>query len=397
MKTIYLLDEITEATKEKARAKGYRFADTQTPEAIFVRSKQVPDALITAELAVIARSGSGTNTINIDKCTENGTVVFNSPGVNANAVKELVLTNLFLSVRPLDKAHEVMSQIEVEIAKGNIAGDAVLATAEERRSTLIGEELTGKTIGILGLGEIGERLAEACYHLGMDVIGYARTQKDSMYFEQTAALSELLKEADFVVVLLPLNDQTQGLINEEAFASMKPEATLLNFGRGEIVDETAVLKALDSGRIKQYITDFPTASVVQHPKVVTYPHIGGTTVDALTAGDRIVFARMDRFLRYGTIKESVNFPEVTLPFLAPYRLTIFHKDAPGALAPLLKLLSDAAIDIAHLASERKAGMAYTIIDVAEQKVEEVQQAAAMLQEVPQVHRVRLLHSPHLDV
>lgn len=394
MRNIFLLDDITEPTKSKAAQKGYTFHDSVTPEAVFVRSKQVPDSLITPELAVIARSGTGTNTINIEKYTENGTVVFNSPGVNANAVKELLLLNLFLRVRPVEKAYEIMAQIKEEVLQGIIPADSVLDVAQERRTTIIGEELAGKTIGILGLGEIGERLAEACFHLGMDVIGYARTQKDSQYFEQTAELAELLEEADFVAILLPLNDQTRGLINTESLAHMKSEAILLNFGRGEIVDETAVLAALNQGTLTQYITDFPTANLLNHSQVICYPHIGGTTIDALTAGDQVVFANMDRFIRYGTIKEAVNFPQVTLRFLAPYRITIFHKDAPGALAPLLRLLSEAAVDIEHMASERKAGMAYTIIDVADQE-KEVQQAISLLRELPQVHRVRLLRNPHL--
>lgn len=396
MRNIYLLDKITEPTKSRAIKKRYSFQDSATPEAIFVRSKQVPDAMITPELAVIARSGTGTNTINIEKCTENGTVVFNTPGINANAVKELILANLFLHVRPLKKAHTVMAQIKEEARQGKIAAADILAIAEERRSAIIGEELAGKTIGILGLGEIGERLAEACFHLGMDVIGYARTQKESQFFEQTAELSELLQEADFVVVLLPLNEQTSGLINEAAIAQMKPDTVLLNFGRGEIVEETAVLSALDQGILKQYITDFPTAALLNHPQVICYPHMGGTTIDALIAGDQVVFARMDRYLRYGTIKEAVNYPQVTLPFLAPHRITIFHKDAPGALAPLLKLLSEAAIDIAHLASERQSGMAYTIIDLAEHDTKGLAAVAALLRELPQVHRVRLLRNPHSD-
>lgn len=221
METIYQLDKMTETIAKRAIKKGYSLKNQAAPEALFVRSSTVPNELITPELAVIARSGTGTNTIDLARCTQNGTVVFNSPGVNANAVKELVLSNLFLSVRPLFKAIQTVADLQEELTSGQIEAEEVLKVAEERRKEVIGEELAGKTIGILGLGEIGERVAKACHQLGMEVLGYARTKKAAHDYEQVSDLQMLLTESDFVVVLLPLSQETKGMLNRQTIQQMK--------------------------------------------------------------------------------------------------------------------------------------------------------------------------------
>ena len=378
METIYQLDKMTETIGKRAIKKGYTLKNQAAPEALFVRSSTVPNELITPELAVIARSGTGTNTIDLARCTQNGTVVFNSPGVNANAVKELVLSNLFLSVRPLFKAIQTVADLQEELASGQIEAEEVLKVAEERRKEVIGEELAGKTIGILGLGEIGERVAKACHQLGMEVLGYARTKQ------------MLLTESDFVVVLLPLSQETKGMLNRQTIQQMKKNAVLMNFGRGEIVEEAAVLDALAKNQLKQYITDFPSAGLIGQPKVLCYPHIGGSTTNALEKGDHVVFDRMHAYLRAGTIQESVNFPHAELPFLAPYRLALFYHDKPGAFAPLLRIISEAGVDIDNLASERKAGVAYTLIDLDETNETLLQDLQQQIQQETAIIRARLI-------
>ena len=364
METIYQLDKMTETIAKRAIKKGYSLKNQAAPEALFVRSSTVPNELITPELAVIARSGTGTNTIDLARCTQNGTVVFNSPGVNANAVKELVLSNLFLSVRPLFKAIQTVADLQ--------------------------EELAGKTIGILGLGEIGERVAKACHQLGMEVLGYARTKKAAHDYEQVSDLQMLLTESDFVVVLLPLSQETKGMLNRQTIQQMKKNAVLMNFGRGEIVEEAAVLEALAKNQLKQYITDFPSAGLIGQPKVLCYPHIGGSTTNALEKGDHVVFDRMHAYLRAGTIQESVNFPHAELPFLAPYRLALFYHDKPGAFAPLLRIISEAGVDIDNLASERKAGVAYTLIDLDETNETLLQDLQQQIQQETAIIRARLI-------
>ena len=390
METIYQLDKMTETIAKRAIKKGYSLKNQAAPEALFVRSSTVPNELITPELAVIARSGTGTNTIDLARCTQNGTVVFNSPGVNANAVKELVLSNLFLSVRPLFKAIQTVADLQEELTSGQIEAEDVLKVAEERRKEVIGEELAGKTIGILGLGEIGERVAKACHQLGMEVLGYARTKKAAHDYEQVSDLHVLLAESDFVVVLLPLSQETHGLLNRRTIQQMKKNAVLMNFGRGEIVEETAVLEALAKNQLKQYITDFPSAGLIGQPKVLCYPHIGGSTTNALEKGDHVVFDRMHTYLRAGTIQESINFPHAELPFLAPYRLALFYHDKPGAFAPLLRIISEAGVDIDNLASERKAGVAYTLIDLDETNETLVQDLQQQIQQETAIIRARLI-------
>ncbi|MGX7196234.1 NAD(P)-dependent oxidoreductase [Enterococcus olivae] len=392
MTVLKSMDDVSEKIKNKIKKKDFTLSDEERPEAIFVRSSEIPDELITPELLVIARSGTGVNTINIEKCTENGTVIFNTPGVNANAVKELVLSNLFLSVRPLIAARNMVQELKQEIDEENI--EDVQKEAEKRRRPFIGEELAGKTVGILGLGEIGERVAQACHQLGMDVLGYARKFRGpQQYYDQVQSLDELLSESDFVVILLPLSDETENLIDRAAFQKMKSTAVLLNFGRAEIVNDDAVIEALDQGEIKQYISDFPTVKLLGHEKIRLFPHIGGSTTTALIEGDRIAFTRMEKYLRDGTIEEAVNFPHAEQTFGTPYRLTVFYKDGAGSFAKIISKISEAAVEIDNLTSERKAGVVYALIDVEAEKEEVLEQLTEELAELDHIIRVRLLKKP----
>lgn len=368
------------------RVERFEFSQAHLfPDAVFVRSAQVPDALISEKLLVIGRAGTGVNTINVAACTENGTMVFNTPGVNANAVKELVLTNLLNSVRPVEQAAAAVQTLR---------GQDILEQAEKLRNHFVGGELEGKTVGILGLGAIGDQVAQACYNLGMDVIGYARKPRQQDYYEQVYELEELLPRVDFAVILLPLTDETKELFDQKKFALMRKDAVLFNFGRGEIVDNGAVLAALDSGKLKGYVTDFPDESLLRHPKIKLLPHMGGTTEKALQDGALMVMRNMREFLLYGTVRQSVNFPSLYIPFNAPTRLTVFYRNRPKTFTKISQIIAahDIAIDI--LTSERQENYVYTLIDLDEADLTKVKEVTAEIEEMAAVIRIRTLKNPN---
>lgn len=387
MYQILTLGELSDRLQRRlTRTQHFEFSSEFTrPEAIFVRSAQVSDQLITDDLLVIGRAGVGTNTINVEDCTKNGTMVFNTPGVNANAVKEVVLTSLLNSVRPIEKAANAVQ---------NLTGEGILEQAEQIRNDYIGGELAGKTVGILGLGTIGEQVARACFNLGMDVIGYARHPRNQNYFEQVYKLEELLPRADFVVILLPLTDETNGLFNSEAFSTMRKEAVLLNFGRGEIVNNEALLTALANEQLKTYISDFPNEELLQNPKIKLLPHMGGTTGKALQDGAMVAMRNMRDFLIYGTVRQSVNFPDIFLPFTAPTRLTIFYIDQPKIFAKITQTISAYNIEIDILTSERYEDYVYTLIDLDEADLTKIREVTTALNHIQAVIRLRLLKNPN---
>lgn len=357
--------------------------ETETPDGILVRSSQVPDEWIQGNCLVISRAGVGVDTINIEKATENGTAVLNTPGVNANAVKELILTCLLLSSRHVFAASQMVQTLD---------GEDILKEAESRRSEYIGQELQGKTVGILGLGAIGRSLARSCYELGMEVLGYARNQYELDYVEQVDLL-ELLRYSDFIVVVLPLTEDTRRLLNNENLCQIKPGAQLLNFGRGPIVDSEAVLSLLEQKVLGGYITDFPQKEYLNNEKIIMLPHIGGTTQEALEGGDRLAIHALRDFLLYGTVRGSVNFPFVRLLFKAPFRLTLYFKEESRKILPqIMRLLDEHKLQIGDMASNHKGEYVYMLIDLEAEK-EQIVPILEQLLAFPSMKRVRLLERP----
>lgn len=370
----------------------FKLADTNTPDAVLVRSSVVDDQLISNRLLLVARSGIGTNTINIEACTQNGTAVFNTPGANANAVKELVIQNLFRCVRPLRSAIEMMNDLRAD------AGEDLQSIAEAQRKDYVGGELYGKTLGILGLGTIGQRLADACYHMGMQIIGYNRSFKNLRHVQQLATIEEILELADFVVVLLPLTDQTNGLLTTKHFKLMKSTAFLLNFGRGEIVDNSAVVSALDHNEFAGYTSDFPKKELQNHPKITLLPHLGGNTTEALTHSANLILQNLLDFLEYGTVRNSVNFPRVDLPFISPHRFTLFFEARDNMWADVADILNEKNLPVKEMmGNTTNDGYGYTILntDLSTMKKTQIIQLLTELREVPGMLRVRLLKNPRL--
>lgn len=328
-------------------------SETASPDVILVRSSQVPDRFITPRLLLIARSGIGTNTINLTASTTNGTAVFNTPGANANAVKELIIQCLFQAVRPLSQAIR-------ETAK--LTADPLQPAAEQQRQVFIGSELYGKTIGIIGLGTIGQRLADTCYHLGLQVVGYNRSPKNLQHVRQVANIAEVLTQADFVVLLLPLTTKTSRIIDGPKLALMRPSATLLNFGRGELVDNSAVVQAVQDRQLKAYITDFPHRDLQNIPHIWQLPHLGGNTREALSHSTNLTFQNTQDFLTAGTVRASVNFPTADLPFTSPDRLTLFFKDRPGFWAEVDSLLTQNHIPVEEMVVNTRDSVGYILMN-----------------------------------
>ena len=367
----------------------FRTSNTDTPDAILVRSSKVDDRLISKRLLLIARSGTGTNTINVEAATANGTAVFNTPGVNANAVKELIIQNLFRCLRPLNGAVEMMKQLRVG------PDEDLQEAAEAKRVDFIGEELYGRTLGILGLGTIGQRLADACYHMGMQVIGYNRSFKNLRHVQQLDTIDEVLEQADFVVVLLPLTVDTRGLLSTKQFETMKDTAYLLNFGRGDIVDNQAVVSALNHNEFAGYVSDFPKTILQDHPKITLLPHLGGNTIEALTHSANLILQNLLDFLEYGTVRNSINFPRVDLPFMSNQRLTFFFHARDNMWVDVANILNSYDLPVQEMMGNTQDGYGYTIVntDLSTVSKERKQKLLSELDQIEGMLRVRLLNNP----
>lgn len=387
-KNIYQVKAIDEFDVSEFADNVFQLKDTSTPDAILVRSSKVPDQLITPHLLLVARSGTGTNNINIDACTQNGSAVFNTPGANANAVKELVIQALFATARPLQSAIDHTAAL---------TGDDLQTQAEATRYQFIGNELFGKTIGIIGLGAIGQRLANSCYHLGMQVVGYNRSPKQLQSVQQLETVDEVVTVADFVVLLLPLTDETKGIISTNQFRLMRQNTILLNFGRGELVDNQAAITALDQGQFRQYITDFPAKALKDQKHVIVLPHLGGNTVEALSKSANLTLQNTRDFLETGIIRSSVNFPTADLPFNSPYRLTIFFKSRASFWNDVSTILSQYHVSTLEMISNIRDAYGYMLVnvDLSPNRFNE-RQTTQLLSDLGKINgalRVRLLNNP----
>lgn len=382
MYDIKVIDTFSDKQLSKLKYAQAKISETDRPHGIMVRSSVVPDELITDDLLVISRSGVGVNTINGEASTEKGVAVLNTPGVNATAVKEAILISLFRVIRPFGPAAEMVQTLK---------GPDILTQAEERRSEFIGRELQGKVIGVIGLGTIGSQVAKSCYDLGMEVLGYAR-RDHQLDFVQQLDLDDLLRQSDFVVITLPLTEETKGMISEEQLNVMKKDAYLFNFGRGPIVSTTGLLNVLEQDGIAGYITDFPDERLLGHEKITMLPHIGGNTQEALEGGERLAGKALRDFLLYGTVRNSVNFPDARQLFHSPYRVTVFYEETVDTLVEIFHLFNQFDLRMGDMTSNRKNGYVYVLIDL-EEELEKVEAAVEKMREISTVKRVRLLKRP----
>ncbi|MBP9130538.1 MAG: phosphoglycerate dehydrogenase [Steroidobacteraceae bacterium] len=331
------------------------------PDALLVRSADVHAIEIPASVLAVARAGAGTNNIPVAKLSQRGIPVFNAPGANANAVKELVLAGLFLAARNICQAWDYVRKLE---------GDdhALEAAMEQGKKKFVGYELPGRTLGVVGLGAIGVEVANAALHLGMKVMGYdpqitvQRAWQLSSGVEQALSLDDLFARSDAVTVHVPLNDQTRGLVNASRISLMRKGSAVLNFARGQIVDEAAVLAGLDSGQLSAYVCDFPTNAVRAHPRVVALPHLGASTGEAEENCAIMVADTLREFLENGNVRYSVNFPEAVLPRAGVSRLAIANANVPNMVGQISTCLAEARLNIADLLNKSRGDVAYTLLD-----------------------------------
>ncbi len=350
---------------------NYTVSDAcENPDGIILRSFKMHDMPLPASLKAVARAGAGVNNIPIDKCTDAGIVVFNTPGANANAVKELVIGALFLASR------DVVGGIEW--AKTLIGeGDNVPALVEKGKGNFAGNEITGKTLSVIGLGAIGAMVANAAHRLGMHVVGYDPflSVNSALHLdprvEVAPTLEAAVSDADYVTIHMPLNDSTKGIFNSDLFKCMKNGVRLLNFARGELVDTESLSFAIGSGTIKTYITDFPNEEVLQMKNTVCIPHLGASSEESEDNCAIMASKELVNYLESGNIANSVNLPNCELPLTGLPRITIIHKNVPAMISTFTTILSDAGLNIENIINKSKKDIAYTMIESSVAPTEEL--------------------------
>ena len=335
--------------------------DVENEDGIVLRSAKLHDLEFNPNLKAIARAGAGVNNVPVDRCSENGIVVFNTPGANANGVKELVLLGLILASRPVHDALLYTDQLEPT--------DEVPALVEKEKSKFKGTEIAGKTLGVIGLGAIGIKVANAALALGMKVYGYDpylsvdaawQLSKDVKHSKNIDAMC---KVCDFITVHVPLTDKTRNLIGEKQISLMKEEAVILNMARGGLVDDNAAVKALEEGRIKKYVVDFPSKDVIGKKGVLAIPHLGASTEESEDTCAVMAAEELIEFLEDGNITNSVNLGTISMPRSGKARITVFHKNVPNMLAQISEVVSNGKLNIANMLNKSKGDYAYTIVDL----------------------------------
>ncbi|XOV95006.1 MAG: 3-phosphoglycerate dehydrogenase family protein [Bacteroidota bacterium] len=341
----------------------YEVADnSEDPDAILVRSASLHDQAFNNNLKAIARAGAGVNNIPIDTCTQKGIVVFNTPGANANAVKELVLSGMLLSSRKIYEAIHWVQSLEG-------SGEDVSALVEKNKSSYAGPELFGKTLGVIGLGAIGMLVANAAESLGMKVIGHdpyisiSSAWQLSRYVQRAEKLEEVLSQSDYISLHMPLNDKTRGIIDEGKIAQMKPGVCILNFARGGLVDRKSLMKGIDSGKIRFFVTDFPDADLLGHDQIITIPHLGASTPESEDNCATMAADQLMDYLENGNIRNSVNFPNASMPRNGGTRLIIGNQNIPGLVSKITSTLAQQNINISDMLNQHHGDIAFNIIDV----------------------------------
>ena len=360
---ILTLNNISARGLERLPRDRYEVApDIDRPDAILVRSADMHKTAVSDTVRAVGRAGAGVNNIPVAELSKRGIPVFNAPGANANAVKELVLAGLLLAARNVCPAWS--------FARSQTGDDhAIDAAVEQGKKKFVGFELPGRTLGVVGLGAIGVEVANAALALGMKVLGYdpqitvQRAWQLSSNVEQALSLDDLFARADAITVHVPLNDQTKHLVNQARLKLMKKTGIVLNFARAAIVDDQAVVSALDDGRLHAYVCDFPNNILKDHPKVVTLPHLGASTGEAEENCAVMVADQVRDFLENGNIRNSVNYPEAVLP-RAPKttRLAIANSNVPNMVGQISTCLAAARINIAELLNKSRGEYAYTLVD-----------------------------------
>ncbi len=363
MYKIQTLNKISPAGINLVLQHGYEVAsEILNPDAILVRSASMHDMQLPDTVKVVARAGAGVNNIPVTACADRGVVVFNTPGANANGVKELVLAGILVASRNIIPG--------VEWAKTLIGkGDEVPKLVEKGKSNFIGPEIKGKRLGVIGLGAIGVMVANDAVALGMEVTGYdpyisvEAAWGLSSNVSRARSLESLLAESDYITMHLPLNDKTKGMINRERLALMKKGVCILNFSRGGLVRNVDLFHAFDDGNVGAYVTDFPDEELLKHEKVIAIPHLGASTPEAEDNCAVMAVNQVRNYLEYGNIKNSVNFPDCDLGIPAGHRIIIANRNVPNMVGQISTLLATEKINIADMLNRHRGDFAFNIIDI----------------------------------
>ncbi|HLU07926.1 MAG TPA: phosphoglycerate dehydrogenase [Woeseiaceae bacterium] len=337
-------------------------SDVPRPDAIIVRSADMHSMEIPDTVAAVGRAGAGVNNIPIQALSNRGVPVFNAPGANANAVKELVAASLLLAARNICNAWDYVRKLDAE-------GDALSAAVEAGKKQFVGFELPGRTLGVIGLGAIGVEVANVALALGMKVVGFdpkitvRRAWQLSSAVQQVDTLDRLFKKSNAVTLHVPLIEATHHLVNRDRLALMPPKSVLINFARGGVVDNEAALAALDSGQLHAYVCDFPTPELIAHPRVVAMPHLGASTTEAEENCAIMVAENIRDYLENGNIRNSVNFPEAVMPRTDAHRISIANANVPNMVGQISTCLAQAGLNIEDLLNKSLGDLAYTIVDL----------------------------------
>ncbi len=377
-------NKISAAGLNRLAAKGYAYGDEiEDPVGAIVRSASLHETEFPKSLLAIARAGAGTNNIPIDRCSEQGIVVFNTPGANANAVKELVIAGLLIASRRIVPAIEWAKGL-----KGN--GEAVGKMVEKGKSAFAGPEISGKSIGVIGLGAIGVRVANAANHLGMKVYGY------DPYLSVNAAwnlthnaihaidIKEIFENCDYITIHVPLTPETKGFINAETIATMRDGVRILNFARGDLVHSTDILAALENGKVAAYVTDFPNDEILGHDGVIAIPHLGASTPESEDNCAGMAADELTDYIENGNITNSVNLPNTAMARSSEKRICIIHKNVPTMITKITQVLAAKGVNIENMLNTSKKQYAYTLLDVTGDITDDIANEIAALDDIIRV-------------
>ena len=362
MKNIQLLNKIAKVGTDRLDPTVYNIGEAVTaPEGIMVRSANMLDMNFNSELLAIARAGAGVNNIPLDRCTEQGIVVFNTPGANANGVKELAICSLFLASRNIIGGIDWVK---------TLADDPDAAkTVEKGKSKFAGCEIKGKTLGVIGLGAIGGMVANAAVRLGMKVVGcdpYLSVEAAwnlDHHINHAATFEEVYKQSDYITIHVPATADTKGMINTETMAMMKEGVKIINLSRDSLVKSADMISALESGKVSCYVTDFATQELIGVKNAILIPHLGASTEESEDNCAIMAARELDDYLANGNIKNSVNFPAVSMPRSGDVRICVLHKNVPGMLTQLTGVAADAGLNIENMTNKSRGDSAYTIFDI----------------------------------
>jgi D-3-phosphoglycerate dehydrogenase len=362
MYNIQVYNSIAERGLAVLNEDAYQVGNVNDADAILLRSYSIHETTISSSVKAIARAGVGVNNIPVDKLTERGVVVFNTPGANANAVKELVLMSLIASSRNLFRAVAWTNTLQGE-------GDSIPVQVEAGKKDFVGTEIQGKRLGVIGVGAIGVLVANDATALGMEVVAYDpfisvnTAWQLSRDVQRAHSPEEIFQTCDYITVHVPLTDQTREMFNEKAFQQMKPGMKILNFSRGELVHEEDLKLAIEKNVIASYITDFPNENLLSMRNVIAIPHLGASTYESEVNCAIMAATQLKQFLETGNINNSVNFPNVYMPLTGRKRLTVVHQNIPNMVGQITSLLASQSINIADMMNRSKGQWAYTLIDL----------------------------------